>query len=90
MANGRKAGRSPWSSRTPRTRSIAAVVEEDVAFGPENLGLSPEEIRAGVSGPWDVSGLGKDGPETRLRPLGGTEAETWPLRSHRPRSRHAW
>jgi len=24
---------------------VASVVEEDVAFGPENLGLSPREIK---------------------------------------------
>jgi energy-coupling factor transport system ATP-binding protein len=32
----------------PDDQIIAAVVEEDVAFGPENLGLPPAEIRARV------------------------------------------
>ena len=31
--------------QNPDNQLIASIVEEDVAFGPENLGLSPEEIR---------------------------------------------
>jgi len=31
--------------QNPDNQIIASVVEEDVAFGPENLGLEPEEIR---------------------------------------------
>lgn len=31
--------------QNPDNQLIASVVEEDVAFGPENLGLSPKEIR---------------------------------------------
>lgn len=34
--------------QNPDNQIVATVVEEDVAFGPENLGLSPEEIRARV------------------------------------------
>ncbi len=30
--------------QNPDNQSIAAIVEQDIAFGPENLGLSPEEI----------------------------------------------
>ena len=32
--------------QNPDNQMVATVVEEDVAFGPENLGLSREEIRA--------------------------------------------
>lgn len=32
----------------PEDQMVATVVEEDVAFGPENLGLPPEEIRRRV------------------------------------------
>ena len=32
----------------PDNQIIASVVEEDVAFGPENLGFAPEHIRANV------------------------------------------
>lgn len=34
--------------QNPDNQLIASVVEEDVAFGPENLGLSPETIRSRV------------------------------------------
>ncbi len=34
--------------QNPDNQLIASIVEEDVAFGPENLGLDPKEIRARV------------------------------------------
>lgn len=34
--------------QNPEDQIVAAIVEEDVAFGPENLGLEPEEIRIRV------------------------------------------
>lgn len=34
--------------QNPDNQIVATVVEEDVAFGPENLGLSPKEIRKRV------------------------------------------
>ena len=34
--------------QNPDNQLVATVVEEDVAFGPENLGLDPKEIRARV------------------------------------------
>lgn len=34
--------------QNPDNQFVAAVVEEDVAFGPENLGVPPEEIRERV------------------------------------------
>ena len=35
--------------QNPDNQIVAAVVEDDVAFGPENLGVPPEEIRQRVS-----------------------------------------
>lgn len=35
--------------QNPDNQLVAAVVEEDVAFGPENLGVEPEEIRRRVA-----------------------------------------
>ena len=35
--------------QNPDNQLIAAVVEDDVAFGPENLGMDPEEIRLKVN-----------------------------------------
>lgn len=34
--------------QNPDNQMVSAVVEDDVAFGPENLGVPPEEIRARV------------------------------------------
>ena len=34
--------------QNPDNQLVAAIVEEDVAFGPENLGVPPEEIRERV------------------------------------------
>ena len=34
--------------QNPNNQLIAAVVEDDVAFGPENLGMPPDEIRTAV------------------------------------------
>ena len=34
--------------QNPDNQLVASIVEEDVAFGPENLGLSPQEIRQRV------------------------------------------
>jgi energy-coupling factor transport system ATP-binding protein len=38
---------------------VASIVEEDVAFGPENLRLPQEEIRARVDRALELSGLSK-------------------------------
>lgn len=34
--------------QNPDNQIVAAIVEEDVAFGPENLGISPDEIKERV------------------------------------------
>lgn len=34
--------------QNPDNQLVATIVEEDVAFGPENLGVDPKEIREGV------------------------------------------
>lgn len=34
--------------QNPDNQAVASVVRDDVAFGPENLGLAPDEIRAHV------------------------------------------
>ena len=31
--------------QNPDNQIVATIVEDDVAFGPENLGIAPEEIR---------------------------------------------
>ncbi|OAT81198.1 energy-coupling factor transporter ATPase [Desulfotomaculum copahuensis] len=44
--------------QNPDNQLVAAVAEEDVAFGPENLGLPPPEIRRRVDGALRLTGLG--------------------------------
>lgn len=43
--------------QNPENQIVAPIVEEDVAFGPENLGLPPEEIRQRVDKALDIVGL---------------------------------
>ena len=38
--------------QNPENQIVASVVEEEVAFGPENLGLSSEEIKGASIGHW--------------------------------------
>ena len=45
--------------QNPDNQIVASVVEEDVAFGPENLGVDPEEIRRRVDQALDDVGMGK-------------------------------
>src|SRR5512135_457387 len=41
----------------PEDQVVAATVEDDVAFGPENLGMPPEEIRRRVEDTLLATGL---------------------------------
>ncbi len=43
--------------QNPDNQLVASIVEEDVAFGPENLGLPPEEIRHRVQEALAVTGM---------------------------------
>lgn len=43
--------------QNPDNQIVATVVEEDVAFGPENLGLPPEEIRKRVDDALNAVGM---------------------------------
>jgi energy-coupling factor transport system ATP-binding protein len=43
--------------QNPDNQIIAAIVEDDVAFGPENLGVAPEEIRKRVSEALHIVGM---------------------------------
>ena len=43
--------------QSPEDQIVAAVLEEDIAFGPENMGLPPAEIRARVEEALTTTGL---------------------------------
>ena len=45
--------------QNPDNQIVATVVEEDVAFGPENMGIPPEEIRERVDMALKVVGMSK-------------------------------
>ncbi|MDR0425708.1 MAG: energy-coupling factor transporter ATPase [Clostridiales bacterium] len=42
--------------QNPDNQMVATIIEDDIAFGPENLGLPPAEIRARVD--WALAGVG--------------------------------
>jgi energy-coupling factor transport system ATP-binding protein len=43
--------------QNPEDQIVCAIVEEDVAFGPENLALSPDDIRGRVDRALELTGL---------------------------------
>lgn len=43
--------------QNPDNQIVATIVEEDVAFGPENLGVDPDEIRKRVDGALKAVGM---------------------------------
>ena len=58
--------------QNPDNQIVASVVEEDVAFGPENLGVPSEEIRRRVDEALKKVGMEKfaqAAPQGRTRPL---------------------
>lgn len=45
--------------QNPDNQLVSAIVEDDVAFGPENLGIDPEEIRHRVDKSLEAVNMGK-------------------------------
>ena len=43
--------------QNPDNQIVATVVEEDVAFGPENMGVEPKEIRERVDSALEITGM---------------------------------
>jgi energy-coupling factor transport system ATP-binding protein len=43
--------------QNPDNQIVGTIVEEDVAFGPENMGVPPEEIRSRVDGALETVGI---------------------------------
>ena len=43
--------------QNPEDQIVASIVEEDVAFGPENLGLPPDEIHSRVDRALELTGM---------------------------------
>lgn len=57
--------------QNPDNQLIASIVEEDVAFGPENLGISPKEIRERVDNALKAVGMYEFRESTPHRLSGG-------------------
>lgn len=57
--------------QNPDNQLIASIVEEDVAFGPENLGFEPEEIRRRVDKALSDVGMSEFARSTPHRLSGG-------------------
>ena len=57
--------------QTPDNQLVASIVEEDVAFGPENLGLEPAEIRKRVDDALKSVGMSEFASSTPHRLSGG-------------------
>ncbi len=55
--------------QNPDNQMVASIIEDDVAFGPENIGLDPTEIRERVDWALECVGMSehKKGPPFRLR-----------------------
>lgn len=57
--------------QNPDNQLVASIVEEDVAFGPENLGLEPEVIRQRVDEALEAVGMSEFANSTPHRLSGG-------------------
>lgn len=57
--------------QNPDNQMVASVVEEDVAFGPENLGMKPERIRMNVQEALKAVGMEKYRKSAPTRLSGG-------------------
>lgn len=57
--------------QNPDNQMIATIIEDDIAFGPENLGLKPDDIRARVDWALKSVGLEDSARGTPFRMSGG-------------------
>ena len=74
--------------QNPDNQIVATVVEEDVAFAAENLGVEPHEMRRRVDEAMQLAGIYayKDKAPHKLS---GGQSSAWPLRACLPCSRIA-
>ena len=61
--------------QNPDNQIVATVVEEDVAFGPENLGIEPKEIRRRVDAALENVGMAEFKKHTPSKLSGGQKTE---------------
>ena len=57
--------------QNPDNQMVATIIEDDVAFGPENIGLRPQEIRERVDWALEAVGMSEHKKGTPFRLSGG-------------------
>lgn len=57
--------------QNPDNQMVASIIEDDIAFGPENLGVPPEEIRRRVDWALDAVGMTEYADHTPFKLSGG-------------------
>lgn len=57
--------------QNPDNQMVASIIEDDIAFGPENLGVPPEEIRKRVDWALDAVGMTEYATHTPFKLSGG-------------------
>ncbi len=57
--------------QNPDNQTVASIIEDDVAFGPENLGVEPEEIRRRVDWALDAVNMTEYAGHTPFKLSGG-------------------
>jgi energy-coupling factor transport system ATP-binding protein len=57
--------------QNPDNQTVATIIEDDVAFGPENVGVAPDEIRKRVDWALDAVGMGEFRTRTASKLSGG-------------------
>lgn len=57
--------------QNPDNQMVASIIEDDIAFGPENLGIPPEEIRRRVDWALDAVGMSEYRNHTPFKLSGG-------------------
>ena len=70
--------------QSPDNQIVATVVEEDVAFALENLGVPPEEMRRRVDDAMKMAGIYEFRERAPPQPLGRPRSSASPLRASSP------
>ena len=61
--------------QNPDNQMVATVIEEEVAFGPENIGIPPDEIRKRVDMALEAVGIGTDRARASSNLLSGGQKQ---------------
>ena len=67
--------------QNPDNQLVATIVEEDIAFGPENLGIPPAEIRKRVDDALEIVGMSAFARHSPHQLSGGQQRRTALLRA---------